>query len=394
MSDVRKIVEKTLEQNNGILKFKPSWVARTFQSGGQRMGLEKYYLGPERGWICERWFASVTQTDPNTFPEDEGLSYFDIEGEKLHLKEAIEIAGDLIMGKEYAKNHKSLDRLFKIYDYDGRLPYHIHQMEKFAKLVGRNPKEEAYYFPEGYDPGPHPETFFGVHPYIAEQKKYDILLPYLIDWNSDEILKHSRAYINVMGEGFHIPAGILHAPGSAVTLELQEDSDVLAFYQALVNGKILPKEALLYKDVSKENRNERHMLEQIDWEGSGDPYFYENHHTSPRIIESTKQEGAEEYWIYYNTKKFSGKKLVVKPGKSFSSVDKGVYGIFVLKGKGTFDGHMIEAGNFGMDELLVCHEKAIAPLLIKNTGSEELVIIKFFGPDINDDAPSIKKYIS
>jgi len=395
MSDVRKIVEQTLEKNNGVLKFKPAWVARTFLSGGQRMGLKEseYNLGPERGWVSERWFASTTQTDPDTSPKDEGLSYLDIENkDSINLKEAIDNAGDLIMGSEYAKTHKGLGRLFRIYDYDDRIPLHIHQMEKFAKLVNRNPKEEAYYFPEGFDLGPHPETFFGVHPYITDQKKYDILLPYLIDWNSDSILKHSRAYLNVVGEGFHVTAGMLHAPGSAVTLELQEDSDVLAFYQALVKGKIVSKEGLLYKDVRKEDQNEKHMLTQVDWEASGDPYIYENHHTSPQLIEKAKQEGGEEYWIYYNTYKFSGKKLIVKPGKSFSSVDNGVYGIFVLKGKGTFDGNIIEAGNFGLDELLVSYDKAVKPLTIKNTGNEELIIIKFFGPDVNKNIPFIEKY--
>jgi hypothetical protein len=396
MHDVKQIVEQTLEKNNGVLKLKPAWVARTFLSGGKRMGLKEneYYLGPERGWITERWLASTTQTDPNTFPEDEGLSYLDIESkENINMKEAIEVAGDLIMGKEYAKTHSGLGRLAKIYDYDDRVPYHIHQMEKHAKLVGRNPKEEAYYFPEGVDLGPHPETFFGVHPYIVDQKKYDILLPYLIDWNSDKVLQHSRAYLNVAGEGFHLPSGILHAPGTAVTLELQEDSDVLAMFQALVAGKIISK-SLLYKDVRKEDQNEKNMLTQVDWEASGDPYIYENHHTYPQLINETKQEGGEEYWVYYNTDKFSGKKLVVKPGKSFSSIDNGVYNILVWKGKGTYDGHEIEAGNFGIDELLITHDKALKPLTVKNTGSEELIIIKFFGPEINKNIPFIKKYKS
>ncbi|MDZ7838578.1 MAG: hypothetical protein U5N58_11875 [Actinomycetota bacterium] len=71
-----------------------------------------------------------------------------------------------------------------------------------AKLVGRNSKDEAYYFLEDVDMGPHPETFFGVHPYIHEEKKYDILLPYLVEWKDDLILRHSRAYLNVPGEGF------------------------------------------------------------------------------------------------------------------------------------------------------------------------------------------------
>ena len=241
------------------------------------------------------------------------------------------------------------------------------------------------------DVGPHPETFFGVHPTIVERKEYDCLLPYLVDWNSDLILRHSRAYLLVPGEGFHLPAGGLHAPGTAVTIELQEDSDVFAMLQALVAGKIISKE-LLFKDVRKEDRarlGERAVLNQVDWELSGDPYFYENRHTSPQLIAETRQPGGEEYWIYYNTKLFSGKKLVVKPGQKFSSVDNGVYNILVWRGQGLYDGHTIKAGDFQKDELLISHARATRPVWVENTGSRDLIIIKFFGPDVNLNIPMI-----
>jgi len=79
------------------------------------------------------------------------------------------------------------------------------------------------------------------------------LLPYLVEWKDDLILQHSRAYLNVAGEGFFLPSGVLHAPGTALTIELQEDSDVFAMLQALNTGKIISKE-LLFKDVRKEDR--------------------------------------------------------------------------------------------------------------------------------------------
>ena len=84
MLENRRIVEKALENNNGILRLKPAWVARSFLSGGKRLGLKEndYYLGEERGYITERWFASTTVTDPDTYPEDEGLSYLDIDNGK------------------------------------------------------------------------------------------------------------------------------------------------------------------------------------------------------------------------------------------------------------------------------------------------------------------------
>jgi hypothetical protein len=392
----RDIVENALARGNGILRLEPAWVARDFLPPGRRLGLkeEEYEVG-ERGWISERWLGSTTKADNRIGPPDEGLSYIALEDdERITLKEAVEVAGPAIMGEEYAKTHKGLGRLAKIYDFADRIPYHLHQMKEDAALVGANPKEEAYYFPEDVELGPHPESFFGVHPYIAEQKKYDILLPYMVEWKDDLILRHSRAYLLVPGEGFHLPSGVLHAPGTALTIELQEDSDVFAMLQALVAGQIISKE-LLFKDVRPEDREtygERVILGHINWEVSGDPYFYENRHTSPQLVVETIQEGGEEHWIYYNTTKFSGKRLVVKPGQRFTSLDRGVYNILVWRGRGRYDGHEIEAGNFGWDELLVSHARATVPLVVENMGSEDLMIFKFFGPDINLDVPMIPKY--
>lgn len=393
---IRNAVEKAVQKNNGILRLDPAWVARDFLPPGRRLGLpeSEYELG-ERGGICERWIASTTKADNAVSVPDEGLSFIRPEsGESIRLKDAVESAPDIIMGKAYAEKHIGLGRLAKIFDYANRLPYHIHQMQKHAKLVGCNSKEEAYYFPEDVDMGPEPETYFGVHPFIADQKKYDLLLPHMVEWKDDSILQHARGYKLYANDGFHVPSGTLHAPGSALTIELQEDSDVFAMLQAKVGGKLISKD-LLYKDVrneDKEKYGEQIILEMVNWEISGDPFFYENRHTPPLLIEETQQEGGEEHWIFYNTTKFNGKKLVVKPGSKFSGVDKGVYNLLVWRGKGIYGGLEIEGKNFGFDELLICHDRSVEPVEIVNTGDRDLIIYKFFGPDINPDVPMLKPY--
>jgi hypothetical protein len=393
----RSIVEKAIEQFNGILPLNPAWVARDFLPPGRRLGLpeDEYELG-DRGGICERWLASTTEADNRVKIPNEGLSTIALEGkETVTLRDAVNIAPDLIMGKEYAASHpRGLDRLAKIFDYKYRIPFHLHQMKHHAALVGRNPKDEAYYFPEGIDMGLEPETYLGLHPSIVEEQNHDILLPYMTLWDSDLILQHSRAYKLIPGDGWHIPSGILHAPGSALTIELQEDSDVFAMIQAKAGGKIISKE-LLFKDVRPEDRQkygERIILEMIDWEANGDHYFYENHHTPPILIEESKQAGGEEYWIFYNTTKFSGKKLVVHPGKKYTTRDAGVYSILVWNGRGTYDGHPVVGKEPSRDELIVCHDRAVDWLEVTNTGSDDLVIFKFFGPDVNPDVPMLKKY--
>jgi hypothetical protein len=394
MSELKKIIKQEIEKNDGILRLNPAWVARDFLPPGKRFGLpEKMYNLGERGGICERWVGSTTKADNKIAVKNEGLVEINIdEQESITLKDAVEIYPEIFMGEEYSKTHKGLGRLPKIFDYEERLPYHIHQMQQHAKLVGCNSKEEAYYFPEGVPMGKSPETFFGVHPYIVDKKIFEVLLPPMIEWKDDSILQHARAFKQISNDGFHVPAGTLHAPGTALTIELQEDSDVFAMMQAKCGPKMINKE-LLFKDVRKEDREkyaEKIILEMIDWEVCGDPYFYENRHTPPRLI--TEDENFSEHWIFYNTKKFSGKKLVVKPGKKISSKEKGVYNILVWKGKGKFGKHTIEAGNFSEDELIIVHSTALKGVEIENTGDEDLIIYKFFGPDINDDVPFLEKY--
>src|ERR1035437_570984 len=393
MEPTKKIIENELTKTAGILKLKPAWVARNFIPPGKRFNLpeEQYNLG-DRGGICERWLASTTNADNKISVPNEGLSMLNLKDEaEITLKDAIICSPDLILGEKYSKFHKGLGKLAKIFDYGDRLPYHIHQMQKHAKLVGQNSKDEAYYFPEGVDKGIHPETFYGVHPSIAKNKEYNFLLKPLVEWQDDSILQYAFAFNQFSGDGFQIPSGVTHAPGTALTIELQEDSDVFAMMQARVGETFVSKE-LLWKDVRDEDRakyGEKIILEMINWDISGDPDFYLHRHTPPKLIKETIQLNSKEYWVFYNSYKFSGKKLYIQPGEKFISKDSGVYSLFAWNGKGLYEGIEIEGGNPDKDELLITHYRAVSETEIINTGSEELEIFKFFGPDINKDIPFI-----
>lgn len=391
------ILERELGSKSGLLRLRPSWVARDFLKPGRRLGLSEKDLNVgRRGLICERWLASETEADNSVKHPHEGLSFLDIEGEDILLRDALATCGALIMGAAYATRHRGLDRLAKLYDFESRIFFHYHQTTADARKIGRNSKEESYYFPTGVDVGKHPETFFGVHPYIVEEgRQYEILLPYLEKWEGDGILSVSRAYLNVPGEGFHLQAGLLHAPGTALTIELQESSDVMGVLQAEVDG-VKQSKSLLYKDIPPEEvaaKGERAALDQLLWEENGDPWFYENHHTPPVAIPSPDPSAGSEEWIYYDSTKYSGKRLIVKPGKTFATKERGVHNLLIWKGRGRVEGVDVEAGNFAADELLVSHDRAVAGVTYENTGGTDLEIIKFFGPDINSEVvPYLKKY--
>ena len=396
-TNVRKnILLDQFDKAGGIFRLKPTWVARNSMPPGRRLGLsEAQYSMGERGWISERWLGSTTKADNQIGPAEEGLSYLNLsDGHEITLRDAIEMIPELIMGEMYSKTHAGLGRLAKFFDMSDRIAFHFHQQKKDAIKVGRNSKEEAYYFPPGVDMGLHPETFFGFHPTLIEPTNREAILDRLIMWNDDRILQHSRAYQLYPDDGFHVPAGIPHAPGTALTLELQEDSDVFAILQAKAGDELIPKE-LLFKDVSEDDHKElgeRIILDQIDWELSCDVFFYENRHTPPILIHESIQSGGQEFWIFYNTSKFSGKKLVVKPACEYISRDAGVYNLLVWQGEGNFAELEIKAGNFEFEELIITHGRATQPITVRNTGNEDLILFKFFGPDINLDVPMINPY--
>ena len=390
--ELRAAAERELARGNGILRLAPAWVARDFLPPGRRLGLpsDAYDVG-ERGAICERWLGSTTPADNRVGPPDEGLSSIDTDGAgPLLLRDVVASVPDQVMGADYAAAHpRGLGRLPKLFDYGARLPFHLHPPQRFASLVGRQQKDEAYHFLPGIDLGDHPETFLGVQPWIADGPREQVLLPHLQAWDSDLILKHSTAYLQVPGEGFDVPSGMLHGPGTALTLELQEDSDVSAMFQALNAGSINSKD-MLFKDVRPQDREadgERFPLGFVDWEVNGDRDLYAHRHLSPRLIESG--DWGRSDWVFYGNPLFTGKRVIVRAGAQTTCAENGVYSLFAWTGSGTWGGQSIEGGQPGQDELLVCDAAARSSLTVRNTGSTDLTVYLFFGPDLNPDAPAL-----
>jgi hypothetical protein len=385
------VLRRLICEADGILQLDPAFVARDWLPPGRRLGLppDAYDAG-ERGFICERWLGSTTHADNAIGPEDEGLSYVRFRtGDRALLGDVVAAAPAAVLGADYASTHEGLGRLAKIFDFGARIPFHIHPPTEFATRVGRRSKDEAYYFPAGVDRGAHPESFLGLHPGSSRETDGPALLEELRRWDSDTVLGTSQAYLQLPDDGFFIPSGVLHAPGTALTLELQEDSDTLAMFQALNAGTVISKE-LLFKDVSAEDRaahGEVALLDWIDWPVNTHPEFYLRHHTAP--IAFVDSDAATESWIFYGSPKFSGKRLTVRPGQSYSATENGVFSLFVWQGRGSIGGVPVRGGSLTDDELLIVDDRARRPLDYVNDGTEDLVVIKVFGPDVNLDAPQI-----
>src|SRR3954449_5339849 len=235
----RSAIEGALGAGKGILRLEPAWVPRSFMHPGRRLKLhpdDLYAFGAHRGGINERWFSSTTKASngPAT-TADEGLSYVhpDIGG-KFLLKDAVESAGDLVLGSDVMEREGGWNLLCKFFDNMGPIPHHMHQSDEFANLVGHKGKPEAYYFPPQYNmlSNNFPHTYMGLEPGTTKEDIHRCLER----WNQGDngILFHSRAYRLKPGTGWGLPACGPHAPGSLLTYEPQWGSDVFGMYQSMV----------------------------------------------------------------------------------------------------------------------------------------------------------------
>ena len=227
-----------------------------------------YAYGAHRGGIDERWFSSTTKAANGPLTnDDEGLSYVVLDdGSKTLLADAVESIGDELLGQDVMSEHGGWNILCKFFDNLGPIPHHMHQMEEHAKKVSQKGKPEAYYFPPqfNYKENNFAYTFMGLEPGTTQ----DDVRRCLERWNEGDngILYHSKAYKLKPGTGWHIPAGVLHAPGSAVTYEPQVNSDVFGMFQSMVEGRAVPWE-LLVKDVPEAHHQDLdYIIGMLDWE--------------------------------------------------------------------------------------------------------------------------------
>jgi hypothetical protein len=398
----RSQVQQALDAGSGLLRLDPAWVPRSFMIPGRRLKLhpdDLYALGGHRGGINERWFSSTTNADngPGT-PADEGLSYVRLPGgARFLLKDAVDQAGDLLLGPDVMSREKGWNLLCKFFDNWGPIPHHMHQSDAQAKLLGRRGKPEAYYFPPQYNEtfNAFPYTFMGLEPGTT---KADVRRC-LQNWNKGDngILNLSRAFRLEPGSGWQIDPCILHAPGSLVTYEPQVNSDVFAMFQSEVDGRIVPW-SLMTKDVPPDHHQDLdYLVDLLDWNANLNPTFAADNRVFPkpvRPVTETEAAGYRELWVTYGTGWYSAKELTVLPKRTATVADAAAYGIIVTQGFGKFGAlpvstpSMIRFGQSTEDELFVSAAAAANGVRIENLSeTDPLVVLKHFGPGNPDAEP-------
>jgi hypothetical protein len=403
-TNVAAAAQAALNATGGLLRLAPNWVPRSFLQPGKRLKLnpdDLYAFGLERGGIDERWFGSTTEAANDGRVHDEGLSYVIHKNTRFLLRDAVAQLGADIIGSSIWKKYKKWPVYSKFFDNMGPIPHHMHQNAAQAKLVGQEGKPESYYFPPQHNNvgNNFPYTFMGFEPGTTREQ----VRRCIADWfkGDNKILALSKAYKLEPGTGWLIPPCVLHAPGSLCTYEPQWGSDVFGMYQNLVEGRSVPW-SLLVKDMPADKHQDiDFIIDQLDWAGNVDPNFKDNHFLEP--IVHTTDEAHTDKWIVYGRiageQLFSAKELTVNPGSKVTIKDRGATSIICVQGGGKINKltldcpKMIGFNELTSDEYFITESAAKAGVTYENTSSTEpLVVLRYFGPEVNPDAPAIGDY--
>jgi hypothetical protein len=131
-----------------------------------------------------------------------------------------------------------------------------------------------------------------------------------------------------------------------------------------------------------------------------DPHFKENHYLEPVQVAETGSEGYIDRWIVYGKfngeQLFTAKELTLEPLTKCTIRDNGAYGLTVVQGRGRINNltldcpKLIRFTELTEDEIFCTESAAKAGVAFENTSDvENLVVLRYFGPEANPDAPEM-----
>ena len=123
----------------------------------------------------------------------------------------------------------------------------------------------------------------------------------------------------------------------------------------------------------------------------------------PVPVADTRKEGFVDRWVVYGKVKgkqyFTAKELTVDPGVQCTVKDRGAYGLICVQGSGSINGQplnspkLIRFTELTEDEYFCTADGARSGVTFANTSeTEPLVCLRYFGPDVNPDAPVMGAY--
>jgi pantothenate kinase len=335
----RALAARLLARHGGVLRLRDTLVCRGSYCGRDLLGANSSpdaKGADERGYLpVERWVASTTEAEnplPLASGAREGVSSVSVdEGDALPL----DALADAVLGEWRARWP-----LVKILDIGGApqrprldggddkaapevppIPVHVHRGVLVDGRVLGPGKDEAYFFPplahapfSQREPAMPPVTRLGLRPDATRAAVLAALERFGAD---DSMYALLNAFPARQGEGWMVPAGVVHAPGPRLTLEMQRPQDDYNLLAWKLGCRLCGQEL--------DTARAQHMLKgfasvaelldrMVDWERSASPRFESEWRRVP-------QELARGAWgrrrrVFFDL--FRGDEIELLPGVDYS----------------------------------------------------------------------------
>ena len=408
---VRSKCQQLIEQTSGIIELEPEFVPRDFLPPGNRLGVvlsDQTAYGPIRGKLAERWIGSDTSCDngPMTLSH-EGISKARLGSQLIPLTVLLQEFGQDLLGHLWGIfGGPHLGYYNKYFDFGHPIFHHLHQKSGDA-WIGDKPsmigkvcvgKHEGY---EHLQPrntarpmGDQNHTFFGLRHDVTHYMLAEALEAWFSADNGILSLSQGAQMLSSRLNWF-IPSGYLHAPGSELTMEPQEGTDVFSMEQNVISGRgaDIHLHAKNYDPAIRGNIDA--MAKKIDLTLNKRPA------TDFMIVPSIRAQGKGwvESWRIYGTDPDQGyvpfvlTKTTLAPGASVIFSGETLHNVICTEGHGTIgtenDSHTFQIqapscfyfGRRSQDEYLITADRAKSGVKYVNTGNTPLVVYRCFGRD-------------
>jgi mannose-6-phosphate isomerase class I len=339
----RRLVLELLTRGGGILKLRPEFVHRFYADMNR---LDQRRLRRSRAQhIPERWIgSSVRAANPRGIPGG-GLSLIAGGGDDISLKAALRAAPAEMLGNEVLGAHGAEFRiLVKILDAAEPITFHVHATDAQVRRRPRRfpghrfGKDEAYYFLDAPN-GPTPYTHAGLHQGVTARE-----LRAAIECSAERALELSPSFHQARESGFFVPAGVPHRPGTAITLEIQQPSDVYSLLRPPA----------------------RDALSLIDWNASVETGKVTASLLRPKVFTRTSRGEVARIFPAEVCRKFAGDR--VRVATTITYRNELPFVLLAWRGRGRIEGRAVRAG----DEFFVTQPAAARGIELTNTGDVKL----------------------
>jgi mannose-6-phosphate isomerase class I len=289
--------------------------------------------------------------------------------EPTSLRDAIRAMPSQMLGERVAAAHGAEFRvLVKILDPGEPIVFHLHATDAQLRRMPRHfpghrfGKDEAYYFLDGVPKGPMPYTHAGLRAGVTRRDLIEA-----VRRGPEHALELSPSIYQEYETGFLVPAGVPHRPGTALTLEIQQPSDVYTLLETHAGGKPMSP-----RQIHPGFRSLDEAFTLVEMETSRAVGQLHDYRLRPEAIRRTSGGEIATIFPAERCRKFAGRRIRVT--RSLIYRESSPIVLFVWRGRGKMRGRAIRAG----DEFFVTRDTAASGVPLENAGDGPLELFSFF----------------